>query len=79
MDHEACNITMTALGTALSASIGLNVVFGRKIIQQSGMLTKLAAASYLLNERLSDRLSIRTTPLQPKISSDSSPTPRSPT
>lgn len=78
MEHEACNITMTALGTALSASIGLNVVFGRKLIQQSGMLTKLAAASYLLNEKLSDRLSIRTTPQVQKTSSDSCPTPRSP-
>lgn len=79
MDHFACNMTMTALGTALSASIGLNVVFGRKLIQQSGMLTKLAAASALLNEKLIDRLSIRTTPLRRSPLSDSCPTPKSPT
>lgn len=79
MDHFVCNMTMTALGTALSASIGLNVVFGRKLIQQSSMLTKLAAASYLLNEKLSDRLSIRSGSQRLSSSSDSCPTPRSPT
>lgn len=77
MDHEACNITMTILGTALSASLGLNVVAVKKIIQQGGQVTKLAAASYLLNEKLTERLSIRTTPQAPKTSSDSCPTPRS--
>lgn len=75
MDHFACNMTMTALGTALSASIGLNVVFGRKIIQQSGMLTKLAAASALLNEKLIERVSLQRTASPLKSSSDSSPTP----
>jgi hypothetical protein len=78
MEHEACNITMTVLGTALSASIGLNVVAIKKIIQQGGQVTRLAAASYLLNEKLTNRLSIRTSSPQSISSSDSCPTPRSP-
>jgi hypothetical protein len=72
-------MTMTALGTALSASIGLNVVLGRKIVQQGGMLTKLAAASALLNEKLIERLSLQRTASLQKHSSDSSPTPISST
>lgn len=77
MDHFACNMTMTALGTALSASIGLNVVFGRKIIQQSGMLTKLAAAGALLNEKLIEKLSMGNTRLPQNPSSGSYQTPSS--
>ena len=79
MDHFACNMTMTALGTALSASIGLNVVLGRKIVQQGGMLTKLAAASALLNEKLIERLSLGRTSSQQRSSSDSYPIPSSDT
>lgn len=59
MDHEACQITITALGAALSGSIGLNVVLARKLTQQGSMLTKLASASALLNERLIERLTPR--------------------
>ena len=77
MDHFACNMTMTALGTALSASIGLNVVLGKKIVQQGAMLTKLAAAGALLNEKLIERLSIGTTRSPQNPSSDSSQTPLS--
>lgn len=75
MDHEACNMTMTALGTALTASVGLNAALGRKIVQQGSMLTKLAAAGALLNEKLVERLSLQATSSPPKHSSDSSRTP----
>jgi len=77
MDHIACNITMTALGTALGASIGLNALLARKITQQGGMLTKLAAASALLNEKLIERLSMGSTRSPPSPSSDYSRTPSS--
>ncbi len=79
MDHVAGNITMTALGAALSASIGLNALLARKITQQGAMLTKLAAAGALLNEKLIERLSIQNTRSQQPPSSVSSLTPRSPT
>ncbi len=77
MDHIACNITMTALGAALSASIGLNALLARKVTQQGGMLTKLAAASALLNEKLIERLSLQNTRSRPSPLSDSCPTPSS--
>lgn len=77
MDHIACNITMTALGAALSASIGLNALLARKVTQQGSMLTKLAAASALLNEKLIERLSIQSSKSRLSPSSDSCPTPSS--
>lgn len=77
MDHIACNITMTALGAALSASIGLNALLARKVTQQGAMLTKLAAASALLNEKLIERLSIQTSRSPQNPSSGFSPTPSS--
>lgn len=77
VDHTACNITMTALGAALSASIGLNALLARKVTQQGAMLTKLAAASALLNEKLIERLSIQSSKSRLSPLSDSCPTPRS--
>jgi len=75
MDHIACNITMTALGAALSASIGLNALLARKVTQQGAMLTKLAAAGALLNEKLIEKLSIQNTKSPQSPSSASFPTP----
>lgn len=75
MDHDSCQITITALGAALSGSIGLSVVLVRKVTQQGSMLTKLASASALLNEKLIERLTPRTPRSLSQSSSGDSRTP----
>lgn len=76
MDHIACQITIGALGAALSASISLNLLIARKYAQQGAMLTKLASAAALLNEKLIERLSQRN-PYTPRNYSPASQTPSS--
>lgn len=73
----SCQITIAALGTALSGSIGLNAALARKIVQQGTMLTKLASASALLNEKLIERLSLRDPRSRSSTSSPNSRTPSS--
>lgn len=70
MDHLSCQITIAALGTALTGSVGLSAVLAKKMVQQGAMLTKLASASALLNEKLIERLSLR----DPRSRSSISPT-----
>lgn len=77
MDHLSCQITIAALGAALSASIGLNAALGSKIIKQGTMLTKLAGASALLNEKLIEKLSLRDPRYPSRASSIDSPSPSS--
>jgi hypothetical protein len=79
MEHLSCQITIAALSAALSGSIGLNAALGRKVVQQGSMLTKLASASALLNEKLIERMSIRDPRSRLSSSSHDSQSPSSET